>query len=53
MSGSRGLATLMIFDLFYHQSMQPPDRIELARYPDFPPTATDDDYEIEVFSSSV
>jgi hypothetical protein len=34
----------MIFDLFYHQSVQPPDGIELARYPDFQPTATDDDW---------
>jgi hypothetical protein len=36
-------ATLMIFDLFYHQSVQPPDGIELARYPHFGPTATDDE----------
>ncbi|MFY9956602.1 hypothetical protein [Bradyrhizobium sp.] len=35
---------LMIFGLFYHQSMQLPGGIELARYPDFRPTATDDDW---------
>jgi hypothetical protein len=30
-------------DLFY-QPVQPPDGSELARYPDFRPTATDDDW---------
>jgi hypothetical protein len=34
----------LIFDLFYHQLVQPPDGIELARYPDFRPTATDDEW---------
>jgi hypothetical protein len=33
---------LVMFDLFYHQSMQAPDRIELARWQSFRSMTTDD-----------